>query len=50
MAVAVVASEALVAFGLYAVLRMRNLDPLVIARSSAQVQPVSTPTGAAAQP
>jgi PST family polysaccharide transporter len=50
MAVAVVASEALVAFGLYALLRIRNLDPLVIARSSAPVQPVSTPTGAAAQP
>jgi len=49
MAVAVVASEALVAFGLYAVLRIRNLDPLVIAGSSAQVQPAPTPTGAAAQ-
>jgi PST family polysaccharide transporter len=50
MATAVVASEALVAFGLYAVLRIRNLDPLVIAGSSAQVQPAATPTGAAAQP
>ncbi len=50
MAVAVVASEALVAFGLYALLRIRNLDPLVIAATPAQVKPVPTPTGAAAQP
>jgi polysaccharide transporter, PST family len=50
MAVAVVASETLVAFGLYAVLRMKNLDPLVIAGSSAQLQPVPAPTGAAGQP
>jgi len=50
MAVAVVASEALVAFGLYALLRIRNLDPLVIAATPAKVKPVPTPTGAAAQP
>src|SRR4029077_4445024 len=49
MAAAVVASEALVAFGLYAVLRMKNLDPLVIAGSSARLQPVPAPTGAAGQ-
>jgi PST family polysaccharide transporter len=50
MATAVVASEALVALGLYAVLRIRNLDPLVIAGSSARAQPVPTPAEAAAQP
>jgi hypothetical protein len=50
MAAAVVASEALVAFGLYAVLKIKNLDPVVIAGSLSQVPPVSTPTRAAAQP
>jgi PST family polysaccharide transporter len=41
MAVAVVASEALVAFGLYSVLRIRHLDPLVIA-ARAQADPAPT--------
>jgi PST family polysaccharide transporter len=41
MAVAVVASEALVAFGLYTVLRVRHLDPLVIA-ARAQADPAPT--------
>jgi PST family polysaccharide transporter len=41
MAVAVVASEALVAFGLYTVLRLRHLDPLVIA-ALAKADPAPT--------
>ncbi|HKB33786.1 MAG TPA: flippase [Candidatus Dormibacteraeota bacterium] len=50
MAVAVVASETLVASGLYAMLRMRNLDPLVIARRPAGDESGLASTGAQVQP
>ena len=36
MAVAVVSSEALVAFGLYAVLKQRHLDPVALAAEADQ--------------
>jgi PST family polysaccharide transporter len=49
MAIAVVASEALVAFGLYAALRIRHLDPLVIA-ARAKADPAPTPARASVQP
>jgi PST family polysaccharide transporter len=50
MAVAVVASETLVASGLYAMLRMRNLDPLVIAGAPAIDESVQASTRAQVQP
>src|SRR5207245_610615 len=50
MAVAVVASETLVAFGLYAVLRMKNLDPIEIAAWPVAEDPMPATTGAAVQP
>jgi len=50
MAVAVVASESLVAVGLYAVLRIKDLDPVAIAMRPAAADSVPTPTGATAQP
>jgi O-antigen/teichoic acid export membrane protein len=45
MAIAVVAAEAVLTFGLYAVLRIKHLDPLVIATRRAQEEtvPVSVP-------
>jgi polysaccharide transporter, PST family len=46
MAVAVVASESLVALGLYAMLRWQRLDPLAIARAAEQDEPVSASSGA----
>jgi PST family polysaccharide transporter len=49
MAVAVVASETLVAFGLYALLRLKDLDPLAIAGRAAADTP-QTPAGATVQP
>jgi PST family polysaccharide transporter len=49
MAVAVVASEALVAFGLYALLRIRNLDPLAIAGRPAPAEAVAVATATGAQ-
>jgi hypothetical protein len=49
MAVAVVASEALVAFGLYAMLRIRNLDPLAIAGRPTPAEAVAVVTAAGAQ-
>jgi PST family polysaccharide transporter len=49
MAVAVVASEALVAFGLYAMLRIRNLDPLAIAGRPAPAEAVAVATATGAQ-
>jgi PST family polysaccharide transporter len=49
MAIAVVASEALVAVGLYAVLRLKNLDPLAIAGPS-HVESAPAPAGATVQP
>jgi PST family polysaccharide transporter len=45
MAAAVVASESLVAFGLYVVLKARHLDPLVIARDA----PIENSTAAGAE-
>jgi PST family polysaccharide transporter len=50
MAVAVVASETLVASGLYAMLRMRNLDPLVIAGAPAIDESVQASTRPQVQP
>jgi len=48
MAIAVVASESLVAFGLYGALKARHLDPLVIARQArAQESPAAAAAGAA---
>jgi PST family polysaccharide transporter len=49
MAVAVVASEALVAFGLYALLRIRNLDPLAIAGRPAPAEAVAIAIATGAQ-
>jgi PST family polysaccharide transporter len=49
MAIAVVASEALVAVGLYLVLRLKNLDPLAIARRP-HVESAPAPAGATVQP
>ena len=50
MAIAVVASESLVAFGLYGALKARHLDPLVIARQArAQESPAAAAAGAAAR-
>jgi O-antigen/teichoic acid export membrane protein len=49
MAVAVVASETLVAFGLYALLRLKDLDPLAIAGRPAADTP-QAPAGATVQP
>ena len=49
MAVAVVASETLVAFGLYAVLRVKNLDPIEIAGWPVAEDPTPATTGAAVQ-
>ena len=39
MAIAVVAAEALVSFGLYAVVRIKHVDPLAIARLDEQAEP-----------
>ena len=39
MAIAVVAAEALVTFGLYAVVRIKQVDPLAIARLDEQAEP-----------
>jgi len=39
MAIAVVAAEALVTFGLYAVVRIKHVDPLAIARLGEQAEP-----------
>jgi PST family polysaccharide transporter len=50
MAVAVVASETLVASGLYTLLKIRNLDPLAIARGPAVAESVPAPTRAQVQP
>jgi PST family polysaccharide transporter len=52
MAIAVVASEALVAFGLYAVLRIRHLDPFAIAgrKASAEMGVFAPSTGPQVQP
>jgi len=50
MAVAVVASESLVAFGLYGILKARHLDPLVIARAATIQETRRATSGAAAQP
>lgn len=41
MAIAVVTAEALVTFGLYAVVRIKHIDPLAIARLREQAGPVS---------
>jgi PST family polysaccharide transporter len=45
MAVAVIASETLVAFGMYATLRIKHLDPLVIARDPGQPDPTPSTVG-----